>query len=243
MKKILIVGATSDMAKAIAKVYAKEGFDLILAARKPEDLSLFAEDLRIRSAQKIELVTLDLVALETHQPFYNALTTKPDGVILTAGYMAQQSVAETNWASTYEMLQVNYVGAVSLLNIVANDFESRRTGFIVGISSVAGERGRKTNYIYGSTKAALTAYLSGLRNRLQSSGVAVMTVKPGFVETKMTKGLDLPEKLTAQPEDVALAVFKAQKKGQDVLYTKGVWRLIMLIIKHIPESIFKKMSL
>jgi len=126
---------------------------------------------------------------------------------------------------------------------VYNDFEKRKSGFIIGISSVAGDRGRKSNYIYGSAKAALTAYLSGLRNRLYVANVHVLTVKPGFVATKMTEGMDLPEKLTAQPEAVAEDIYRAQQKNKNVLYTKWIWRWVMLIIKVIPEWKFKRMSI
>ena len=140
-------------------------------------------------------------------------------------------------------MDTNYTGVVSLFNIIANDFEDRRSGFMVGISSVAGDRGRKNNYIYGSAKAALTAYLSGLRNRLYDAQVHVMTVKPGFVATKMTEGMDLPEKLTAQPEEVAEDIYKAQQKNKNVLYTKWMWRWVMMMIKMIPEWKFKGMSL
>lgn len=136
----------------------------------------------------------------------------------------------------------NYTGVVSLINIIANDFERRRSGFIVGISSVAGDRGRKSNYLYGSAKAAFTAYLSGLRNRLYEAQVHVLTVKPGFVATKMTEGMDLPEKLTAQPDEVASDIFQAQQKGKNVLYTKWIWRWVMMVIKMIPEWKFKGMS-
>jgi len=121
--------------------------------------------------------------------------------------------------------------------------ESKRNGFIVGVSSVAGERGRKANYIYGSAKAGFSTYLSGLRNRLYESGVEVLTVKPGFVATKMTQDLDLPEKLTAEASEVAEDIFNAQQKGKNILYTKWIWKYIMLIIKHIPEFMFKKMSI
>jgi short-subunit dehydrogenase len=164
-------------------------------------------------------------------------------VIVAAGYMAEQKICENDWSETLNTINVNFTGAVSILNIVANDMEKNKNGFIVGISSVAGDRGRKANYIYGSSKAAFSAYLSGLRNRLFESKVQVLTVKPGFVATKMTAGLDLPEKLTANPEDVANDIYTAQQKSKDVLYTKGIWRLVMLIIKHIPEFIFKRMSL
>ena len=157
--------------------------------------------------------------------------------------MAEQKACENDWAKTLNTITVNYIGAVSILNIVANEMQKEKRGFIVGVSSVAGDRGRKANYIYGSSKAALSAYLSGLRNRLHESGVKVLTVKPGFVATKMTADLDLPTKLTAQPEEVACGIFKAQQKGNDVIYTKSIWRIIMLIIKHIPEFMFKKMSI
>ena len=165
------------------------------------------------------------------------------GVIVVAGYMAEQKTCENDWSKTLNTINVNFTGAVSILNIIANDMEQNKNGFIVGVSSVAGDRGRKANYIYGSAKAGFSAYLSGLRNRLYESGVKVLTVKPGFVNTKMIAKLDLPAKLTAQPEDVAKDIFIAQQKGKDVLYTKPIWRVIMMIIKMIPEWKFKGMSL
>ena len=132
---------------------------------------------------------------------------------------------------------------VSILSVIADDFEKRGSGCIAAISSVAGDRGRQSNYIYGSAKAGLTAYLSGLRNRLTSKGVHVMTVKPGFCRTKMTENLELPAALTASPEQVAHAVYRGMEKGRSTVYTLWMWRWIMLIIKHIPEPIFKKMKL
>ena len=243
MSYVLIVGAKSDIAKAVAREYALNGYNLILSGRKIEELSGFASDLHIRHGKKVVLKELDLVDFSSHKAFYDDLNEKPAGVIVVAGYMSDQSKAQEDWAEVITMINVNYTGAVSILNTIANDFEDRKNGFIIGVSSVAGDRGRKANYIYGSAKAGFSAYLSGLRNRLFGSEVHVLTVKPGFVATKMTEGLDLPAKLTAQPEEVARDVFNAQQKGKDVLYTKGIWRLIMLIIKHIPESIFKKMSI
>jgi len=240
---VLIVGAKSDIAKAVAREYAKNGYDLILAGRNIEELSGLAQDIAIRSDRKVSLKELDIVDFASHQAFYDTLEPKPLGVIVCVGYMVDEKEAENNLTATLNTLHVNFTGCVSLLNVVANDFEKQKSGFIVGISSVAGDRGRKANYIYGSAKAGFSAYLSGLRNRLHVSGVQVLTVKPGFVNTKMTEGLDLPEKLTAQPEDVAKDIFTAQQKRKDVLYTKGIWKLIMLIIKHIPEFMFKKMSI
>ena len=243
MSYILIIGAKSDIAKEVARVYAKNGYNLYLAARDVQSLEGLANDIHIRSGVDVKLKEFDIAKFETHQEFYETLEPKPFGVIVAAGYMAEQKECENDFTKTLNTINVNFTGAVSILNIISNDMEKNKNGFIVGISSVAGDRGRKANYIYGSSKAAFSAYLSGLRNRLFESKVQVLTVKPGFVATKMTAGLDLPVKLTAQPEEVAKDIFVAQQKGKDVLYTKGIWRLIMLIIKHIPEFIFKKLSI
>ena len=158
-------------------------------------------------------------------------------------FFGEQEKAQNDFEEAQKIINTNYTGVVSILNIIVNDFEKHKKGFIVGISSVAGDRGRKSNFIYGSAKAAFTTYLSGLRNRLFKSNVHVMTVKPGFVATKMTEGLDLPTKLTAQTEEVAQDIFKAQQKGNNVIYTKWFWKYILLIIKNIPEFMFKKTSI
>jgi len=243
MSYILIIGAKSDIAKEVARVYAKAGYNLYLAARECSSLEDLKQDIQIRSGVEVELKEFDITAYESHENFYDSLKKRPLGVIVVSGYMAEQKTAQKEWSETLKTINVNYVGAISILNIVANDFEKERRGFIVGVSSVAGDRGRKANYIYGSAKAGFSAYLSGLRNRLYESGVQVLTVKPGFVNTKMTEGLDLPQKLTAEPSEVAEDIFNAQQKGRNVLYTKSIWMFIMLIIKHIPEFIFKKMSI
>jgi short-subunit dehydrogenase len=243
MSYILIIGAKSDIAKATAREYAKHGYDLYLAARNTDDLNEFVNDVRVRTQQTVKAVELDILDYQSHQAFYDQLEEKPLGVISAVGYLGVQENAQLEFQEAQRIIDTNYTGLVSLFNIIANDFEQRRSGFIVGISSVAGDRGRKSNYIYGSAKSALTTYLSGLRNRLCSSQVHVMTVKPGFVATKMTEGMDLPEKLTAQPEDVAKSIYSAQQKNKNVLYTKWVWRWIMLIIITIPEWVFKKMSI
>lgn len=243
MKGVLVIGAKSDIAKAVAREYAQNGFDLILAGRAIRELDGFANDLKIRYKREIVLKEFDIVDFESHPPFYENLGEKPLGVIVAAGYMNQQSTVQNDWNEALHTINVNFTGVVSILNIVANDFEARKNGFIIGISSVAGDRGRKTNYIYGSAKAGLSAYLSGLRNRLFDSGVQVLTVKPGFVATKMTEGLNLPSKLTAQPEAVGKDIFIAQQKGKEIVYTKRIWYFVMLIVKSIPEFIFKKMSL
>ena len=186
---------------------------------------------------------LDILQYKSHQSVYDNLEEKPVGVISAVGYLGDQNKAQSDLGEARRIIDTNYTGIVSFFNIVANDFEKRGRGLIVGISSVAGDRGRKSNYIYGSAKAALTAYMSGLRNRLYGSQVHIVTVKPGFVATKMTEGMDLPKKLTARPEEVAENLFKAQQKGKDVLYTKWIWKWIMLIIHNIPEFKFKKMDI
>lgn len=243
MSYILIVGAKSDIAKAVAREYANSGYNIYLAGRKIDTLDAFAKDLTIRYQIEAKLVELDILNFKSHQEIYNSLDKKPVGVITAVGYLGNQEVAQKDFNEAKRIIDTNYTGVVSLLNIVANDFEERKEGFIVGISSVAGDRGRKSNYIYGSAKAALTTYLSGLRNRLSSVNVKVLTVKPGFVDTQMTKDLDLPKKLTATPKEVAKDIFNAQQKGKDILYTKWFWRYIMLIIKTIPEWKFKNMSI
>ena len=242
MSYVLIVGAKSDIAKATAREYAKNGYDLYLAGRNINEIEDFENDIKIRSNVDVKLKELDMIDFDSHEQFYNSLDPKPLGVMVIAGYMAEQKTCENNWSETLNTINVNFTGAVSILNIVANDMEKNKNGFIVGVSSVAGDRGRKANYIYGSSKAAFSTYLSGLRNRLHESGVKVLTVKPGFVATKMTAGLELPPKLTTQPENVAKDIFIAQYKRKDTIYTKGIWRVVMLIIKHIPEAIFKRLS-
>jgi decaprenylphospho-beta-D-erythro-pentofuranosid-2-ulose 2-reductase len=243
MSYILIIGAKSDIAKATAREYAKHGYDLCLAARNPDELKEFANDVTVRTQRTVKLVELNILDYKSHQTFYDSLEEKPLGVISAIGYLGDQEKAQMDFSEAKQIMDTNYTGIVSLFNILANDFEHRRSGFMVGISSVAGDRGRKSNYIYGSAKAALTAYLSGLRNRLYDAQVHVMTVKPGFVATNMTKGMDLPEKLTAQSEEVAEDIYNAQQKNKNILYTKWMWRWIMMIIKSIPEWKFKGMSI
>jgi short-subunit dehydrogenase len=243
MSYVLILGAKSDIAKAVARKYAENGYDLYLVARNSNELEAFAQDITVRSQKAVKLIDLDILDYDSHQSFYDQLKEKPLGVISAIGYLGEQEKAQADFNEAKKIIDTNYTGIVSLFNIIANDFEKRKSGFIVGISSVAGDRGRKSNYLYGSAKAAFTAYLSGLRNRLYDAQVHVMTVKPGFVATKMTADMDLPEKLTAQPDEVAEDIYKAQQKNKNVLYTKWVWRWVMLIIRNTPEFQFKKMSI
>lgn len=243
MPTVLILGATSDIGYAIAKKFASEGYDVQLAARKPEDLTAFQSDLQIRYNQHCTLHSFDALQFDTHAAFYNALSPKPGVVVYVIGYMTENEKAVQDWSESLQTINTNYTGAVSILNLIAEDYAQRGTGTIVGISSVAGNRGRQSNYIYGSAKAAFSAYLSGLRNAVFKKGVHVMTVLPGFVNTKMTEHLQLPKPLTAQPAEVATAVYNGVLKKLNVVYVKWFWRWIMLIITMIPESIFKKSKL
>lgn len=240
---ILILGATSAIARAIAHRYARQKHRLFLAGRNLEELQKDATDLKIRYEAEASIHFFDAVKTETHEEFLKNLNVPMDLVFCVFGYLGEQSELEHNWPLAQNSLMVNYVGACSVLHHIANDFEEKRSGSIVGISSVAGERGRASNYYYGSAKAGFTAFLSGLRNRLQKSDVHVLTVKPGFVDTPMTEGMDTPAPLTAQPEDLAAAIEKAVDKKKHTLYYKKVWKWIMLIIRNIPENIFKKLSL
>ncbi|MDD8018345.1 MAG: SDR family oxidoreductase [Bacteroidota bacterium] len=243
MKYVLILGAGSDIARPLSKLYAQGGYGVYLASRNMEKLARDAEDLKIRYNVDVTALKFDVTEIQTHQSFYNSLPIKPVGVVCIAGYLGSQEIAENNFSESLRIISVNFTGCVSILNIIADDFEHRHEGFIVGVSSVAGERGRKKNYIYGAAKSGFTTYLSGLRNRLYSSNVHVLTVHPGFVETKMTAGLPLPGLMTAQPEEVARDIFQAQQSEKDFLYSKWIWRYIMVVIRAIPEFVFKKLSI
>lgn len=243
MAVTLILGSTSDIARAVAKQLAEQGHQLMLAARNPASLEADASDLRVRYGADVSTHLVDAEDIADHSSWYAALPQRPDWVIAAIGWMTEQEKAEQNWALAEKMILANYTGVLSLLHHVANEFEARGSGVIVGLSSVAGDRGRASNYYYGSAKAGFTAFLSGLRNRLATKGVQVLTVKPGFVDTKMTSGLDLPPLLTAQPEQVAKDILKGIRKKKNVVYTKWMWRFVMLIIQHIPEGIFKKLKL
>lgn len=242
MEYVLIIGAKSDIAKAIARKWAAHGYHLYLAARNAAQLEDFAKDLRIRTQQEIRTLELDILDLGSHQDFYKNLDPKPIGVITAVGYLGAQEKAQQEMKEAKKIIDTNFTGLACFLNHVALDFESRHSGFIAGISSVAGDRGRKSNYFYGAAKAAFSAYLAGLRNRLHASNVHVLTVKPGYVDTSMTEGMELPKLLTAQPHEVANDVFKAIRKKKNVIYSKWFWKWIMLIIKWIPEWQFKKMN-
>lgn len=240
---LLVLGAGSDLGLACAREFARRGYDLQLAARRPEQLEDAARDLRLRSGRDVQVLQFDALATDTHAGFYAALRPKPDVVLCTVGLMTDQRAAEADFAAAEAVVRTNYLGPMSILNLIAADFESRGRGGIIGVSSMAGERGRKSNYIYGSAKAGFTAFLSGLRNRLHSRGVQVMTVSPGFIETKMTAGLDLPPGLTLSAEEAARRIYAAFQRRRETTSLTFKWELIRCIIRGLPEPLFKRTSL
>lgn len=242
-KTALIIGGYSDIGLAIAHQLGSEGYQLQLAARNSPRLERDITDLELRYQTKAQALELDVSDTGSHAAFIENLEPQPTLVISVAGLMTDQADAQADFAQAEAMVIANYSGLISLFERFAARMEQANRGCLVGVSSVAGDRGRKKNYIYGSAKAGFTTYLSGLRNRLADKNIQVLTVKPGFVNTRMTEGMDLPEKLTAEPQEVAAAISKAINKQRNIIYVKPIWQIIMLIIKHIPEFIFKKLDI
>lgn len=240
---ILILGARSDIGKATAHAFAAQGHPIQLAARRADTLDLDQSDIALRHNVDVTLHEFDALDLQSYTSFIDQLPDLPEVAVCAIGLMGEQSENEHDLDASSRVMRSNYEGPAHILAMLANRFEERGHGTLVGISSVAGERGRATNYVYGSAKAGFTAFLSGLRNRLAKKGVHVMTVLPGFVATQMTESMDLPETLTAQPAKVGKAIANSAKKKKNVVYIKPIWRIIMMIIKAIPESVFKKLNL
>ena len=243
MPTILIIGATSDIARASAMAFGLDGWQVRLAARNKERLEIIARDLSVRLNRPVPCYLFDALEPDSHRRLWDGLPEKPDAVLCAVGLLGDQDKARHDSALAAEIINSNFTGLLPLLSLAADEFEARKSGIIIGLSSVAGDRGRASNYVYGSAKAGLTAFLSGLRNRLAASGVRVITVKPGFVRTSMTEGMALSPLLTAEPSQVASDIIAAVKKGRDVIYSRWFWRYIMVIIKAIPEFMFKKSNL
>jgi len=239
---VLILGATSDIARATAAAYAAKGRPVILAGRDVEQLRRDAVDLQIRGKVEVHVVGLDVLTVDP-AAFFDSLPLEPSTVVLAVGLLGDQKADEQSGARARLILDSNFTGPALLLEEAARRLAARGAGTVIGISSVAGDRGRASNYLYGSAKAGLTAYLSGLRNRLHGAGVRVITVKPGFTRTRMTEGMKLPPALTAEPAEVAQAILKAEAGKADVIYVRPIWRLVMAVITAIPEPVFKKLKL
>lgn len=243
--RILILGATSALAHEAAKHFARDGASFVLVARSAEKLATIKGDLSVRGAKQIETLQADLADLSHHQEILDKALQAFDGldmVLIAYGTLGNQQHDEQSLDATLQEFAVNAASVISLLTLLGNSFEQQRRGCIAVISSVAGDRGRRSNYIYGSAKAAVTVFLSGLRNRLASSGVAVVTIKPGMVDTPMTAHMR-KSRLFADPQLVGRGIYQAMLKRKDVVYLPGYWRIIMIVIKSIPEPIFKKLNI
>ena len=242
----LVIGASSAIARAFARVAVAAGDDVILAGRDAADLAATAADLAVRGGRAVPVLDFDLRDTQSHP----ALTARavalagvaPLSVFLAAGLLPTQAAIDADPMVADETIAVNFTGAVSALQALATALAARGAGRVIALGSVAGDRGRLKNYVYGAAKAGLATYLQGLRARLDRSGVPVTTVKPGFVDTAMTWGLP-GLFLVASPERVAKACYAAARAGRDTIYVPWFWRWIMLIIRAVPERIFKKLNI
>jgi decaprenylphospho-beta-D-erythro-pentofuranosid-2-ulose 2-reductase len=252
---VLILGATSPIAKAVAEAYAQKHFEIALAARDVSSAQIIAQDLQIRYGVKTKAFAFDALSIDQHQLLLNEVSDhfgRIEIALLAFAEMKDQNQAQADVKLAKRMIDINYTGSVSVCELLAQKMIDQKQSqnattpterpAIIVISSVAGEKGRKSNYIYGSTKGALTIYLQGLRNRLHAHQIQVLTAILGFVDTPMTYGLQTPIPI-ATPENTAKAIFEAQQAGNDLLYYPKFWRGIMTVIKALPEWAFKRTSI
>jgi hypothetical protein len=248
MKNVVIFGANSAIAAACARLWVAQGCNLFLVGRNKANLQNLIADLRVRASadQHIEGMSADLNDLDRHGELFAQAEQQigaMDIVLVAHGSLPDQKVCEQSVVKTIEEMSTNALSVVSLLTLAANRMEAQGAGVIAAISSVAGDRGRQSNYIYGAAKGMVSLFMQGMRNRLAQKGVAVVTIKPGFVDTPMTSHFEKKGVLWVQPETIAKDIVRVVERRCDVVYLPGIWRWIMLIIKHIPEAIFKRLSL
>lgn len=244
-RRILVLGATSGIAEACIHLWANRGDHLFLVARNGGRLAAVAADARTRGAGFVDTAVADLDRTEHHADLLAHCINSLGGLdiaYLALGVLGDQSKAERGFRDAAQIIHTNYTAPMSLLTWLANYCVQRRSGTLAVLSSVAGDRGRKSNYVYGSSKAGLTAFVGGLRNRIDREGVRVITIKPGPVKTSMTDGMKGQERF-ADVNKVAATIVKAIDRGQDIVYVPGQWRLIMSVIRAIPERVFKKLNL
>jgi len=246
VSQVLIIGASSAIAQSVARIYAERGAGIYLVARDAVRLDAIADDLRVRGAASVDCLGVDLTDQDRHPEIIAAACDalpEIDTVLVAHGVLPDQHECEESAAAALQSIDVNFLSVVALLTPLANRFAENKRGSIAVISSVAGDRGRQSNYVYGAAKSGLDTFLAGMRNRLIKSGVHVLTIKPGFVDTPMTAHIPERGLLWAQPDDVASDIVKAIDKKKNVIYTPWFWALIMLIIRSVPESLFKRLSL
>jgi decaprenylphospho-beta-D-erythro-pentofuranosid-2-ulose 2-reductase len=244
LQKIVILGATSGIALEVQRQLAGLGCELLLVGRSRQRLAEIQADLVVRGAQQVLTYTGDLASIQQHAGLFEFVRRnfpEFDTVLLAYGSMQDQKDGEISVDALLEELQVNFVSAAAILTLFAADLEQRRTGCIAAITSVAGDRGRRSNYIYGSAKGALALFLQGLRSRLHPAGVQIITIKPGPVQTPMTDHLNSAR--FANAEKVARDIVHAlEHRSPDVLYTPRIWRYVMTAVRQIPEGIFKRLA-
>lgn len=245
MLRIVIVGASSAIAEATARCYAARGARLFLIARQLQRLEDMASDLKVRGAADVAFATLDVNQLDAHADVLAQAWTRlgeVDAMLIAHGTLPDQNACEASAELAVKEFNTNGTSTIALMTVAANRFEAQRHGTLAVISSVAGDRGRQSNYLYGSAKAAVTAFTSGLRQRLAKVNVNVLTIKPGFVDTPMTRDFK-KSALWAKPEGIARGIVRATDRGRSVIYLPWFWLPIMLIIRHVPEFVFKRVKL
>lgn len=246
MKRVLIIGATSAIATACARLWAEQGAEFFLVARNNEKLEQTAADLNARGAKAVALHSMDATDFAAHPAMLEsclATLQQIDIALIAHGTLPDQKACEQDVGVALQEFANNGTSVIALLTLLANQFEIQRCGTLAVISSVAGDRGRPSNYLYGTAKAAVSTFCEGLRSRLFKVGVHLITIKPGFVDTPMTQGLPLPAALLAKPEQVAQRIVVGIERKVDVLYAPGFWQFIMLLITHIPSVVFKRLSI
>jgi decaprenylphospho-beta-D-erythro-pentofuranosid-2-ulose 2-reductase len=245
MRRLVIFGANSGIAEAFARRAIEQGDALFLVGRTAHKLEALKQDLHVRGATHVAIEIADLDDYSVHEGVFQRAKENLgdiDGILIAHGVLGDEVAAQLSFEVAEKIIHTNFLSVMSLCTLFAREFEAKRKGFIAVISSVAGDRGRQSNYIYGASKGGLTIFLQGLRNRLSRSGVQVLTVKPGFVDTPMTASLKKGF-LWASPDSVARGIDRAIWKGKDVAYLPSFWWGVMVIIKTIPESVFKRLKL
>ena len=238
-KSILFLGASSDIGLSLANIFAKNGFNLMLASRDTKYLKIKSNEIKKKYNTSISIYSFDILNEKNYVGFISKLEVIPDIVVCCVGYLGKQLKSQNSLQESSLVIRTNFLGPVNIINIFANMFEERGSGTIVGLSSVAGERGRASNYLYGASKAGFSAYLSGLRQRLHKKKINVITIKLGYVLTKFVKDKKLPFFLTISKEKAAKIIYIGITKKRDIVYVGVIWFYIMFILKIIPEKFYK----